>query len=73
MVRNIAGALWLVGQRQKELGWISDLLNQRDRSLAAPTAPPQGLYLVDVRYPDQDLPAGQLPGPLRSLGGLDRF
>jgi tRNA pseudouridine38-40 synthase len=73
MVRNIAGSLWLVGQRQKDPGWIRELLIQGDRSLAAATAPPQGLYLVDVRYPDRDLPAGQLPGPLRSLGGLDRF
>ena len=73
MVRNIAGSLLLVGQRQQEPSWINELLIQRDRSLAAPTAPPQGLYLVDVRYPDRNLPAGLLPGPLRSLGGLDRF
>jgi tRNA pseudouridine38-40 synthase len=73
MVRNIAGSLWEVGLSRREPDWIHELLNGRDRSLAAPTAPPDGLYLVDVRYPDQQLPAGRPPAVLRALGGLERF
>ena len=73
MVRNIAGALWRVGLDQQATSWIGDLLAGRDRSRAAPTAPPHGLYLVDVHYPETSLPRGRLPGPLRALGDLDRF
>jgi tRNA pseudouridine38-40 synthase len=73
MVRNIAGSLWKVGQGLEAPDWIEALLTGRDRNQAAPTAPPQGLYLVDVRYPEQDLPPGEPPGMLRALGGLERF
>ena len=73
MVRNIAGSLWEVGLGRQPEGWVSDLLKGRDRSLAAPTAPPDGLYLVAVRYPDQSLPGGRPPAVLRALGTLDRF
>lgn len=51
MVRNIAGALLAVGDQRKPEGWIAGLLAGRDRTLAAETAPPDGLYLVDVEYP----------------------
>jgi tRNA pseudouridine38-40 synthase len=51
MVRNIAGALREVGCGACASGWIEEVLQARDRSLAAPTAPPQGLYLVEVDYP----------------------
>lgn len=50
MVRNVAGALKEVGRSVRPEGWIHELLERRDRSLAAPTAPPQGLYLVEVAY-----------------------
>lgn len=73
MVRNIAGSLWEVGLGRQRPEWIRALLGGRDRSLAAPTAPPDGLYLVDVRYPQQSLPPGRPPAVLRALGGLDRF
>ncbi|HEY5647023.1 MAG TPA: tRNA pseudouridine(38-40) synthase TruA [Pseudomonadales bacterium] len=73
MVRNIAGSLWRVGLRERAQGWMADLLRARNRDLAAPTAPPDGLYLVDVRYPAVALPAGRLPPMLRSLGDLSRF
>ncbi|MFV2089569.1 MAG: tRNA pseudouridine(38-40) synthase TruA [Pseudomonadales bacterium] len=73
MVRNIAGSLWQIGQHKEDAGWIRDLLIGRDRREAASTAPPQGLYLVDVRFPGLKLPPGRLPGLLRGLGGLDRF
>lgn len=64
MVRNIAGALLAVGDGRRPPEWIAELLAGRDRSVAAQTAPPDGLYLVDVQYPEQfGLPATPY-GPL---------
>jgi tRNA pseudouridine38-40 synthase len=51
MVRNIAGALLAVGDGRKPVSWIAELLAGRLRSVGAETAPPGGLYLVDVQYP----------------------
>ncbi|CAA0118426.1 tRNA pseudouridine synthase A [Halioglobus japonicus] len=51
MVRNIAGALLAVGDGRKPQQWIAKLLEGRDRTVAAETAPANGLYLVDVEYP----------------------
>ncbi|OOF69628.1 tRNA pseudouridine(38-40) synthase TruA [Rodentibacter caecimuris] len=64
MVRNIVGSLIKVGAGHKPIEWIQWLLEQRDRQLAAPTASPNGLYLVDVVYPEKfSLPRHTL-GPL---------
>ncbi|MBN7768948.1 tRNA pseudouridine(38-40) synthase TruA [Marinobacter daepoensis] len=52
MVRNIAGALMAVGNGQQPPEWISGILEARDRTCAGVTAPPYGLYLVDVGYPE---------------------
>lgn len=51
MVRNIAGSLALVGRGIKPRQWIGELLQGQDRTLAADTAPPDGLYLIAVEYP----------------------
>lgn len=51
MVRNIVGSLMAVGYGRSEIGWIEQLLAERDRTRAAETAPPHGLYLVEVDYP----------------------
>lgn len=51
MVRNIVGSLLAVGRAERHPVWIEELLKARDRTLAAVTAPPQGLYLVEVGYP----------------------
>ncbi|GHD11385.1 tRNA pseudouridine synthase A [Halioglobus japonicus] len=51
MVRNIAGSLMAVGSGRQSAGWIAELMEGRDRTVAADTAPPDGLYLVDVTYP----------------------
>ncbi|GAA5190941.1 tRNA pseudouridine(38-40) synthase TruA [Ferrimonas gelatinilytica] len=70
MVRNIVGSLMEVGQGNQPKSWISDLLNAKDRNLAAATAKAEGLYLVEVDYPAQfslpKTPAGPLflPDPL---------
>lgn len=74
MVRNIVGSLCLVGTGEQESSWLADLLAARDRTLAAATAKPNGLYLVDVTYPEQlGLPKAAL-GPLflpQKIGEID--
>ncbi len=50
MVRNIVGCLIYVGKGRYEAAWIRELLNKRDRKLAAPTFDAAGLYLSGVDY-----------------------
>lgn len=58
MVRNIAGVLMAIGAGLKSVEWAGQVLEGRDRRLGGVTAPPYGLYLVGVGYPDEfDLPA----------------
>lgn len=64
MVRNIAGSLMLVGRGLQDSDWIAGLLAGRDRSRAADTAPAEGLYLVDVDYPDTFGLPDTPPGPI---------
>jgi tRNA pseudouridine38-40 synthase len=52
MVRNIVGVLLAIGRGEQALDWTRELLELRDRTLAAATAPASGLYLVGVRYPE---------------------
>lgn len=52
MVRNFAGALMAVGQGRYTPEWISGVLAGADRRQAGVTAPANGLYLVDVGYPE---------------------
>ena len=64
MVRNIVGSLMRVGQSQEPPHWIKDVLLAKNRCLAGVTAPPEGLYFVDVDYPESfNLPKRRL-GPL---------
>jgi tRNA pseudouridine38-40 synthase len=56
MVRAIAGTLVLVGKGRRPESFVRDALHAQDRRQAGPNAPPQGLYLVHVRY-DQRSPA----------------
>lgn len=64
MVRNIVGSLIEVGLGKQPPEWIGWLLAQRDRTLAAATAHAEGLYLVDVTYPEEfGIPKNRL-GPL---------
>lgn len=51
MVRNIAGCLIKVGAGEADDDWLKQVLDARDRRLAAPTASPEGLYFVRARYP----------------------
>lgn len=63
MVRNIAGTLMEIGSGRRPPEWAHEVLQARDRNVAAKTASPNGLYLVAVRYPGEfGLPAGTV-GP----------
>lgn len=50
MVRNIVGTLVEVGSGLRTPQSFGELLELRDRTKAGPTAPPHGLYLVEVKY-----------------------
>lgn len=52
MVRNIAGSLLRVGRGKETVSWMKEVLDNLDRTQAAPTAPPEGLYFVGARYPE---------------------
>ncbi|HEV2675799.1 MAG TPA: tRNA pseudouridine(38-40) synthase TruA [Aliidongia sp.] len=54
-VRNIVGTLKLVGSGQWRPDEVKRALDARDRAAAGPTAPPDGLYLTAVHYPDEAL------------------
>jgi tRNA pseudouridine38-40 synthase len=51
MVRNIVGSLLPVGRGEQAPQWVGELLRGADRSVAGPTAPPNGLCFVGPRYP----------------------
>lgn len=51
MVRNIVGSLIFVGNGRQPPHWLAQVLAQKDRSKAAPTFMPDGLYLARVDYP----------------------
>lgn len=50
MVRNIVGCLVYVGKGKYPPAWLSEVLAGRERSLAAPTFAPDGLYLRRIKY-----------------------
>lgn len=50
MVRNIVGTLAEVGLGEITPAQFLGILQAKDRNLASPTAPPQGLFLVQVNY-----------------------
>jgi len=50
MVRNIVGTLVEVGKGERSPAVFAELLQAQDRRLAGPTAPAQGLFLVEVKY-----------------------
>jgi tRNA pseudouridine38-40 synthase len=53
MVRNIVGSLLMVGRGERAPAWIGELLAGRDRNVAGPTAPAQGLLFIGPLYPPE--------------------
>lgn len=66
MVRSIVAALVQAGQGRLSAADVHGLLRAADRSQSVGQAPPSGLVLVEVRYPDSLLPGGVLSPPGRA-------
>jgi len=56
MVRNIIGTLVEVGLKKITPDDFKKILLSKDRKLAGATAPPQGLFLMNVKYQKRALP-----------------
>lgn len=67
MVRNLVGTLLEIGAGRRPPSWAAEVLESGDRLLAGPTAPPQGLTLLEVRY-DGPAGAGPAAGPAAAPG-----
>lgn len=75
MVRNIAGVLMAIGYGEAAPTWTKELLALRDRTQGGVTAPPQGLYLSAVDYPqcfglpdmDQRCRSPESPSPITEI------
>lgn len=63
MVRNIVGVLLPVGHGAKPVEWCGQVLAAQDRTKAGVTAPGEGLYFVDVEYPDHPQIPKDVSGP----------
>jgi tRNA pseudouridine38-40 synthase len=50
MVRNIVGTLVYVGKGKHSPSWAQEILLSKDRTRAAPTFGPEGLYLEKIDY-----------------------
>ena len=73
MVRNLMGSLLAVGLGKEPVDWMSFLLNEKNRQLAAPTFMPDGLYLARVGYPaEYEIPQSKLVGSLLPMDILER-
>ena len=49
-IRIMVGSLLEVGLKNKNINWIKELIDAKDRSLAGPTVPARGLTLVKIEY-----------------------
>jgi tRNA pseudouridine38-40 synthase len=50
MMRNIVGTLVYVGKGKHLPQWVEEVLRSKDRTKAAPTFGPEGLYLEKIEY-----------------------
>lgn len=68
MVRNILGMLLAIGRQKQPPIWAKQVLEAKRRSILHFTAPPHGLYLTGVEYPEKfNLPPLNLTHPLLQL------
>ena len=56
MVRSLVGSLLAAGDGRRSVDWPASLLTRRERASEVMVAPPHGLTLVAVGYPED--PAG---------------
>ncbi|MFT5259834.1 MAG: tRNA pseudouridine38-40 synthase [Saprospiraceae bacterium] len=62
MVRNMMGVLCKIGAQEAPVTWAQEVLASKDRTQGGVTAPPFGLYLTHIEYPNEF----GLPEPLQS-------
>ncbi len=62
MVRAIVGTLVEVGRDKISLDEFKQIIESKNRSSAGQSAPPQGLFLTHIEYPDDKFKAS--PGPI---------
>jgi tRNA pseudouridine38-40 synthase len=53
MVRNLVGSFLLIGRGKKKPEWMAEVLQAKNRHLAAPTFMADGLYLAKIAYPEE--------------------
>jgi tRNA pseudouridine38-40 synthase len=53
MIRNIAGVLCTIGAGERSPDWAQEVLLSCDRTQGGVTAPPDGLYLNEIVYPEE--------------------
>ena len=59
MVRNITGLLVAIGKGDEDPAWAKSVLQSCDRTEGGVAAPPHGLTLINVAYPEQfNIPTG---------------
>jgi tRNA pseudouridine38-40 synthase len=59
MVRSLVGAMLTVGDGRRDPSWPAELLTLRERSSEVTVAPPHGLTLIAVGYPDEAMYAAR--------------
>jgi tRNA pseudouridine38-40 synthase len=52
MVRIIIGTLVKIGSGERDVSDMKKIIDSKNRNNAGPTAPPQGLFLEKVFYPN---------------------
>jgi len=55
MVRAIVGTLLEVGKGKLNIHQFREIIEKKDRDAAGASAPAQGLFLVDIEYPEESL------------------
>jgi tRNA pseudouridine38-40 synthase len=52
MVRSVVGTMVEVGLGRLDIKGFSAIIEGKDRKMAGVSAPAQGLYLIDIAYPE---------------------
>jgi tRNA pseudouridine38-40 synthase len=72
MVRSLAGTLVQVGRGRRPPSDLAAIVASRQRARAGPTAPPRGLFLVEVFYDEEAKLPREAEGSSFHLGGKPR-